>query len=77
MRRELRRRQIMPEISRKGASHIEALGKLRYVVEQTFPLLHQFKCLAVRSRRRVALRDAFLALACSLICSQRLRRAAS
>ncbi|MCX4804634.1 hypothetical protein OG594_23940 [Streptomyces sp. NBC_01214] len=29
------------------------MGKLRYVVEQTFALLHQFKRLAVRWERRV------------------------
>jgi hypothetical protein len=35
-RRELRRRRILPVISRKGAPNIKGLGKLRYVVEQTF-----------------------------------------
>jgi len=47
-RRELCRRRILPVISRKGAPNIKGLGKLRYVVEQTFALLHQFKRLAVR-----------------------------
>jgi hypothetical protein len=56
---------------------INGLGKLRYVVEQTFALLHQFKRLAVRWERRVELHDAFLSLACSLICWRRLRRATS
>ncbi|WP_406427039.1 IS5 family transposase [Streptomyces sp. NBC_00147] len=77
VRRELRRRRIMPVISRKGAPNIKGLGKLRYVVEQTFALLHQFKRLAVRWERRVELHDAFLSLACSLICWRRLRRATS
>ncbi|MGW5619677.1 transposase [Streptomyces olivaceus] len=45
VRRELRRRRILPVISRKGASNIKGVGKLRYVVEQTFALLHQFKAL--------------------------------
>nr|WP_254705889.1 transposase [Streptomyces vilmorinianum] len=36
VRRELRRRRIMPVISRRGAPNIKGLGKLRYVVEQTF-----------------------------------------
>jgi hypothetical protein len=39
-RRELRKRRILPVISRKGAPNIKDLGKLRYVVEQTFSLLH-------------------------------------
>ncbi|WUH27655.1 transposase [Streptomyces sp. NBC_00445] len=42
-RRELSKRRILPVISRKGAPNIKGLGKLRYVVEQTFALLHQFK----------------------------------
>ncbi|MGX1487947.1 hypothetical protein RKD41_000206 [Streptomyces tendae] len=35
-----------------GAPNIEGLNKLRYVVEQTFALLHHFKRLAVRWERR-------------------------
>lgn len=42
-RRELRKQRILPVISRRGAPNIEGLGKLRYVVEQTFALLHQFR----------------------------------
>ncbi|WP_329292852.1 hypothetical protein [Streptomyces sp. NBC_01455] len=44
-----------------------------HVVEQTFALLHQFTRLAVRRERRLELRDAFLSLACSLICRRRLK----
>lgn len=47
-REELRKRRILPVISRKGAPNIKGLGKLRYVVEQTFALLQQFKRPAVR-----------------------------
>ncbi|MFE2336693.1 transposase [Streptomyces coelicoflavus] len=50
------------------------LGKLRYVVEQTFALLHQFKRLAVRWERRLELHDALLSLGCSLICWRRLKK---
>ncbi|MFD9242646.1 hypothetical protein ACFV0D_12100 [Streptomyces sp. NPDC059556] len=74
MRSELRRRRIMPVISRKGAPNIKGLGKLRYVVKQTFALLHQFKRLAVRWERRLELHDAFVSLACSIICLRRLKR---
>ncbi|MGW1272288.1 hypothetical protein [Streptomyces sp. NPDC002491] len=52
---ELRKRRILPVISRKGAPNVKGLGKLRYVVEQTFALLHQFKRLAVRWERRTEL----------------------
>ncbi|WP_373428726.1 transposase [Streptomyces rishiriensis] len=51
-REELRKRRILPVIFRKGVPNIKDLGKLRYVVEQTFALLHHFKRLAVRWERR-------------------------
>jgi IS5 family transposase len=73
-RRELRKRRILPDISRKGAPSVKGLGKLRYVVEQTFALLHQFKRLAVRWERRTELHDAFVSLACGLICWRRLKK---
>ena len=76
-RRELRKRRILPVISRKGSPDIKGIGKLRYVVEQTFALLHQFKRLAVRWERRTELHDAFVSLACSLICWRRLKKAHS
>ena len=74
MRRELRRRRILPVISREGSPNIKGLGKLRYVVEQTFALLHQFKRLAVRWERRLELHDAFASSARSLICRRRLKK---
>ncbi|MFG2994853.1 IS5 family transposase [Streptomyces sp. NPDC048257] len=73
-RDELRERGILPVISRKGAPNIKGMSKLRYVVEQTFALLHQFKRLAVRWERRTELHDAFVSLACSLICWRRLNK---
>lgn len=42
-RHELRKRRILPVISRKGTPNIKGLGKPRYVVEQTFALLHQLQ----------------------------------
>ncbi|MCF2128185.1 transposase [Strepomyces sp. STD 3.1] len=77
VRRELRRRWILPVISRKGALNIKGLGKLRYVAEQTFALLNQFKRLAVRWERRLELHDAFVSLGCSLICWRRLKKRGS
>ncbi|MCZ0983407.1 hypothetical protein O1L60_42040 [Streptomyces diastatochromogenes] len=61
-------------ISRRGAPNIKGLGKLRYVVEQTLALLHQFNRLAVRWKRRTELHDAFVSLACSLIRWRRLKK---
>lgn len=68
------RRRILPVISRKGSPNIKGIGKLRYVVEQAFALLHHFKRLAVRWERRTELHDAFVSLACGLICYRRLKK---
>ncbi|WP_461026331.1 IS5 family transposase [Streptomyces sparsus] len=76
-RHELRKRRILPVICRKGAPNIKGLGNLRYVVEQTFALLHQFKRLAVRWEHRTERHDAFISLACSLICRRRRKKARS
>ncbi|MFE1478509.1 IS5 family transposase [Streptomyces cyaneofuscatus] len=73
----LRERRILPVISRKGSPTIRGIGKLRYVVEQTFALLHHFKRLAVRWERRTELHSAFVSLACSLICYRRLKKTRS
>lgn len=72
-RRELRKRRILPVISRKGSPNIAGLGTLRYVVEQTFALLHQFKRLAIRWERRLDLHNALVSLAGGLICWRRLQ----
>jgi hypothetical protein len=44
-------------------------------VEQAFALLHEFKRLGIRWERRLELHDAFVSLACSLICRRRLKKA--
>ncbi|MFD3330964.1 hypothetical protein [Streptomyces sp. NPDC058701] len=50
------------------------MGKLRYVMELTFARLHQLRRLAVRWERRTERHDAFVYLACSLICWRRLNK---
>jgi transposase len=74
VRCELTRRRIVPVISSRGTKGIQGLGKLRYVVEQTLALLHQFKRLAVRFERHLDLHDALVSLACALLCRRRLKR---
>lgn len=76
-REEPRKRRTLPVISGKGSPNIKGMGKLRYVVEQAFALLHQFKRLTVRWERRTELHDAFVSLACSLICWRRLNKSDS
>ena len=68
-RRELRIRRIKPEIARRQTKHGSGLGRVRSVVERTFASLHHYKRLLVRYE----IHEAFLALACCLVCFRRLQ----
>ncbi|WP_372455428.1 transposase, partial [Nonomuraea ceibae] len=68
----VRELQIRPLIARRGSGHGSGLGKQRWVVEQTFALLYAFKRLRIRWEIRADSHEAFLKLACSLICWRRL-----
>ena len=72
-RRELRARNITPEIARRLTEHGSGLGRARWVVERTFAWLHNYKRLLVRYDRRHEMHEAFLALACCLVCFRRLQ----
>jgi transposase len=72
-RRELRARNITPEIARRQTEHRSGLGRVRWVVERTFAWLHNYKRLLVRNDRRHEIHEAFLALACCLVCFRRLQ----
>jgi transposase len=71
-RRPLRHLGIKPEIARRQTAHGSGLGRYRWVVERTFAWLHHFKRLLVRYERRKEIHQAFLAIACCLICFRRL-----
>jgi transposase len=71
-RRQLRQRGITPEIARRGVAHGSGLGRVRWVVERTFAWLHHYKRLLVRYDRRDEIHEAFLAIACCLVCHRRL-----
>ncbi|WAL70314.1 IS5 family transposase [Kitasatospora sp. YST-16] len=73
-RRELHKRRILPVISHRDEPDIIDIGKLCYVVAQTFAQLHQFKRLAIRWERRLDLHNAFVSLTCALICWRRLNK---
>ncbi|MFE3497813.1 IS5/IS1182 family transposase, partial [Streptomyces sp. NPDC059165] len=49
------------------------LGIHRWVVEQSFALLHWFRRLRIRWEIRDNIHEAFLSLACSIICWRRLK----
>jgi len=64
----LRRRGIKSRIARRGKDTGERMGRHRWVVEWTLAWLAKYRRLAVRYERRADIHEAFLRLACSLIC---------
>jgi len=72
-RRQLRRRGIRPVIARRRTAHGSGLGRQRWPVERSLSWLHQFRRLLVRFERRADIHEAFLAIACSLICLRKLQ----
>ena len=72
-RRLVRARGITPVIARRNTEHGSGLGQVRWVVERTFAWLHHYKRLLVRYDRRHDIHEAFLALACCLVCFKRLQ----
>jgi transposase len=72
-RRELRRRGIQARIAGPKSAHGSGLGRERWVVERTIAWLHQYRRLRVRYERRAAIHEAFLHIACSLICVKQLQ----
>jgi transposase len=73
-RRAVRTRGITPVIARRGTSHGSGLGAYRWVVEQALALLHWFRRLRIRWEVRDDIHEAFLRLACSIICWRRLKK---
>lgn len=63
---------ITPHLARKGTKHGSGLGVHRWVVEQTIALLHWFRRLRIRWEIRDDIHEAFMSIACSIICYRRL-----
>ena len=72
-RQALRRRNISPRIARRGIEPSERLGRHRWRVERTLAWLVGFRYLQVRYGRHAAYLQAFLHLACALICARFLK----
>jgi transposase len=64
----LRRRGIDTQLAKRRTEHGSGLGRTRWVVERTLAWLHRFRRLNLRYERRACVHEAFLMLACSLIC---------
>lgn len=58
----------MPRIARRGIEPGEKLGRHRWVVERSLAWLVGHRRLGVRYERRADLLQAFLHLACGLVC---------
>jgi transposase len=67
-RRQLTARGIEPVIARRNTDHGSGLGKFRWVVERTISWLHQMRRLRSRWEKLPNIHDAFLKLACAMIC---------
>jgi len=60
-------------IARLETDHGSDLGTYRRVVEQSLALLHWFRRLRIRWEILDDIHEAFLSLACAIICWRRLR----
>lgn len=74
IRQGLRARHIVPLLAQRNTQHGSGLGRCRWVVERSFAWLSQFRRLRVRYEKRGDIHEAFLALACALLCWNVLRR---
>ncbi|QCP54114.1 IS5 family transposase [Trinickia violacea] len=72
-RRPLHAAGIATEIARRGQPHGSGLGKTRWVVERTISWLHNFRRLRIRFERLAFIHEAFLKLACCIICWRQLQ----
>ncbi|MGW0538421.1 transposase [Streptomyces sp. NPDC003032] len=70
----LRRRRIMPVISRQGLLGHQGPGQAPRCRRADLCLLHQFKRLAAQWERRIELHDALISLACGSNCWRRLKK---
>lgn len=70
--RALHARGVWPLLPERGRGPTAGLGRLRWPVERTMAWLKQFRRLRTRYERRVDVHEAFLDLACCVICWRRL-----
>jgi IS5 family transposase len=73
-RNQIRDKGITPHIARRGVEHGSGLGVHRWVVEQTIALLHWFRRLRIRWEIRDDIHQAFMSLACAIICYRRITK---
>ena len=64
----LRQLGIEPLLAKRNTPHGSGLGVYRWVVARTLSWLHQFRRLRCRYERKSEMHEAFMSLACGLIC---------
>jgi transposase len=74
IRRALRACGVLPAIAKPGDAHGSGLGAYRCVIEGAFAWLFGWRRLRVRYEKRADIHDAFLRLACAMICFRRWQR---
>jgi len=74
-RQALREVGITPCIAERYTEHGSGLGVYRWVVERTLSWLHRFRRLRIRYERRLDIHQAFLMIACIVICHRYLKNA--
>jgi transposase len=74
IRQALRACGILPAIAKRGEPHGSGLGVYRCVVEGPFAWLFGWRRLRARYEKRADIHDAFLRLACAMICFRRWHR---
>ncbi len=67
-------RNIPTRIARRRTAHGSGLGRDRWPIERTISWLRQFRRLRVRYDRRADIHEAFLSLACSMICWRQVKQ---
>jgi transposase len=67
-RRALRSKGICPVLAKRRTAHGSGLGKTRWVIERSIAWLRQFRRLKMRYERLHFVHEAFLSIACSMIC---------
>jgi Transposase DDE domain. len=72
-RRPLHAAGIVTEIARRGEPHGSGLGRTRWVVERTISWLHNFRRLRIRFERLGFIHEAFMKIACCIICWRKLK----
>ena len=72
-REALRKMGIKPILAKRKTEHGSGLGKTRWMIERTMAWLRQFRRLRMRYEKRADIHEAFVCIACIMICYNSLK----